>query len=392
MKTIMILGGGYYQTPLIKRSVELGYHTVVCGIQGNYPGYSKADKWIDVDTFDKEACLAVARNEKIDGVIVCGTDAVMPTIGYIVDNLNLPGPSYRSTILASNKAEMKAAFKATGVRTADYEKIRSVEEADAFALSHSFPVVLKIVDASGSRGVEIIKSRDSLFEHFDAIKALSNKDYLVIEEFISGIEFGAQAFVRDGQIQFIMPHGDILFHSQTDVPIGHYAPFEHADGIEDDIRRQLELCIKALGIDNTAINADFMLKDGHVYVIEIGARAGATCLPELVSVHMGFDYYEYLLRNCVGEKMSVPHNEMVPALVETLISKRSGVVKHSKPFDAPKEVVSFDIYPKSGDKISAFRNAFDRIGTVVMKGGDIPYLISLSKKILTEVDAIYELI
>ena len=57
MKNVMILGGGYYQLPLIKKSVELGYNTIVCGIEGDYPGYKYATEWINADTFNKEEIL-----------------------------------------------------------------------------------------------------------------------------------------------------------------------------------------------------------------------------------------------------------------------------------------------------------------------------------------------
>lgn len=169
MKKVMILGGGHYQEPLIKAAKRIGYYSIVCGIKGDYPGYAIADKWVDVDTFDMEECLRVAIEEKIDGVLVCGTDAVMPTVGYIVDSLHLVGPSFKSTILSSNKAEMKAAFIKNGVRTAAYEKISSLEEAITFSDAHSFPVVLKVVDASGSCGVEIIQSRTELIDRFNKV-------------------------------------------------------------------------------------------------------------------------------------------------------------------------------------------------------------------------------
>lgn len=381
VKKVMILGGGHYQVPLIKAAKRIGYYSVVCGIKGDYPGYAIADKWVDVDTFDKEACLRIATEEKIDGVLVCGTDAVMPTVGYIVDNLHLVGPSFKSTILASNKAEMKAAFIKNGVRTAAYEKISSLGEALTFSDSHSFPVVLKVVDASGSRGVEIIQSRAELIDRFDKVSEMTQKDYLIIEEYVKGLEFGAQAFVRNGELTFVMPHGDIVFHSHTDVPIGHYAPFDFADELTLDITEQLYRCIKALGIDNTAINADFILKDGNVYVLEIGARAGATCLPELVSLHYGIDYYEYLLRICVGRHISIKLSHKTPALVQTLYSAVSGVIESINIKILPQEVVSVEIYPHIGEYVNSFRNAYDRIGTMTLRGQNIHDLLDIANNL-----------
>ena len=384
MKKVMILGGGYYQLPLIKKSVELGFHTIVCGIAGNYPGYKYATQWIDVDTFDKEAILEVAKNEAIDGILLCGSDACMPTIGYVCDRLNLLGPSEQATINASNKSIMKACFKKFGVRTAEYEQISSLKEAEEFANDYSFPVVLKVVDASGSRGVAIIKNMEELLEQYPKVFSETKKNYLIIEEFVKGEEFGAQSFVRNGRLTFVMPHGDIVFHSDTDVPIGHYAPYER-EIIIDDVRNQLELCVNALGIDNTAINADFILKDGKVYVLEIGARAGATCLPELVSNYYGIDYYEYLLRQSVGEIMTIESSNLTPSLVETLISYKTGIVKRISIGEVPEEVVSLELYPKVGDKVTKFHNAYDRIGTLVMKGNSVSHLFDISQSIKKDI-------
>lgn len=379
MKKIMIVGGGYYQLPLIQKSVEMGYYTIAVGIAGNYPGYKYATRWVDVDTFDKEAVLKVAQEEQIDGIVLCGSDACMPTIGYVCDQMNLIGPSEQSTINASNKAVMKERFMACGVRTAQYQKITSLHEAKCFALEHGYPVVLKVVDASGSRGIAIVHNESELLSQYPTVIKETKQPYIIIEEFVSGEEFGAQAFVCNGKLTFVMPHGDLVFHGVTDVPIGHYAPYEKEQELIDDITEQLQKCVEALGIDNTAINADFILSNGKVYVLEIGARAGATCLPELVSNYYGINYYEYLLRQCVGEDMDFTIVSKTPSLVETLISTQTGIVEKVCIGELPEEVVSLEVYPKAGDEVHAFRNAFDRIGTLVMKGESMERLRKISR-------------
>lgn len=381
MKSVMILGGGYYQLPLIKKSVDLGFNTIVCGIEGNYPGYKYATEWVNVDTFDKDAILNVAKEKGIDGILLCGTDSCMPTIGYVCDQLNLIGPSEQATLNASNKSLMKACFKEYGVRTADYKKIQTQEEALEFANEHNYPVVLKVVDASGSKGVAIVKNEDELKSEYPEVIKATKLPYIIVEEFISGEEFGAQAFVRDSELTFVMPHGDIVFHGVTDVPIGHYAPYERENDIIDDVTEQLQLCVKALGINNTAINADFIFSNGKVYVLEIGARAGATCLPELVSNYYGINYYEYLLRQCVGEPMEFVYTDKNASWVETLISTKSGIVETIEIGDMPTETISYDIYPQKGDEVHEFRNAYDRIGTLILKGKDIPGLRRTSENI-----------
>lgn len=384
-KKIMILGGGYYQLPLIKKSVELGYYTIVCGIKGDYPGYKYASKWYDVDTFNKEACLEIARLENIDGIITAGTDQVLPTLGFIVDNMSLYGPSYKSTILSTNKAEMKETFKSTGVRTAYFEKVTSITDCIDFSNKYGFPIVLKVVDASGSKGVSIIENLEELKEQYEIIKSLTSKNYLIIEEFIKGEEFGAQAYVADNKLTFVMPHGDLTYKADTNIPIGHYAPYERTEELLSDITEQLQKSISALQINNTAINADFILKDGKVYVIEIGARAGATCLPELVSCHYDINYYEYLIHNCLGINKEVRFNTKNACWVETLISTKEGIIKS---IDYPlnlDNIVDIKLYPMIGNKVNVFRTAYDRIGTFVVKAHSMSEVIHSRNELISSI-------
>lgn len=367
-KTILILGGGYYNLPLIKKSVELGYYTIVCGIEGNYPGYACASLWEDINIFDKEQVLEVAKKHHVNAILATGADTIMPVIGYVNDQLHLIGPSEQCTILSTNKYEMKKRFFEYGVRTATYQMVRSIDEAMIFAQAHSFSVVLKVVDKCGGVGIAIVQSKEELIRDFDIVFAQTKLDYIIIEEYVRGIEFGAQAYVKNGRITFVMPHGDMVHHGLTDVPVGHYAPYEMSAEQIEDVHRQLALCIGALEIDNAAINADFILSDGKVYVLEIGARAGATCLPELVTECYNKNYYEYMLRSVMGEEVDETFEPQNAAIVETLISTKSGIVKDIRIGAMPREVINYEIYPRINDEVSAFRTAYDRIGMMIIRG------------------------
>ena len=77
----------------------------------------------------------------------------MITIGYICDKLKLTGISFEAAKLSTNKALMKKAFKEGGVSTAEYMIVSSYEEAEIAARTIGYPIVIKIVDKSGSRGI-----------------------------------------------------------------------------------------------------------------------------------------------------------------------------------------------------------------------------------------------
>lgn len=384
-KKLMILGAGYYQLPLIRRANALGHETIVCSTPGDYPGIAEAGIWENASTMAPDACLAVAKRHNIDGICVCGTDVVMPTLGRVVDAFGLRGPGFAATERSTDKAAMKAAFMELGVRTAPYAKVTSLNECQAAAKEWGFPVVMKVVDSSGSKGIAIVKSAEELEAAYPEIIAETQKSYIIVEAFVEGEEFGAQAFVADGELTFVMPHGDMIFWGDTGVPVGHYAPFEASDSLLRDIREQLTKCVAALDISYTAINADFILKDGQVFVLEIGARAGSTLLPELVSVHYGIDYYDYLINAALGGDVSWKGEPSQACVVEVLTSEKSGeLVSYSLP-PVGGDVLQLELIVGPGSQVTKFKNAYHRIGHLVVKGESLEAAQQLTEQVKSEI-------
>ena len=367
----MILGAGIYQVPLIKTAKRMGLYTIVVSIPGNYPGFALADKVYYENTVDVETILAIAREEKIDGIITTGTDVCVITIGKVCDELGLCGLSYEAAQIAVDKMLMKSKYEEYGVRTARFRNVSfedpSIEET---IRGLSFPLIFKSVDSSGSRGIIRVDS----FEEFDTamayVKENTRKDYFLIEEFIEGEEFGAQAFVYNGKVEFILPHGDYVFQGDTGVPIGHFAPYDLDQEVIDDCKRQLQGAVDAMKLDYCAINADFILKDNKTYVLELGGRCGATCLAELTAIYYGFDYYEKILLTALGENPRFDTSgPFVPNASHLLMSDRDGVIVSQENLNAPDErivEVQFDYQP--GEPVHKFHVGPHRLGHVITKG------------------------
>jgi len=383
MKKILILGAGVYQVPLIKTAKRLGLYTSVCSIPGNYPGFKEADKVVYENTVDYEAILKVAKEENISGIVTAGTDVAVITIGKVCDELGLRGLSAAAAEIASNKLKMKSRYEEYGVRTARFRKVALADEhyQDKFS-DLEFPLIFKSVDSSGSRGITRVDSPADFEKARNNAAENTHADHFIVEEFIEGDEFGAQAFVQDGKVEFILPHGDYVFKGDTGVPIGHYAPFESltqghvSEECLADIREQLEKAIAAMSLDNCAINADFIMKDNKTFVLELGGRSGATCLAELVSIYYGYDYYEKIIRVALGEKVSFEPAEyrngkpvLTPNASMLLSSDRDGIIvtQEDRNPENPNIVeVQFDCAP--GDEVHAFRVGPHRIGHVITKG------------------------
>ena len=392
MKKILILGAGIYQVPLIKAARRLGIYSIVVSIPGNYPGFALADKVYYENTTDYAKILEIARDEKIDGIVTAGTDVAVITIGKVCDALGLTGLSEQAAVIATDKLLMKEVYEAGRVRTARYRKVFFDNDNYADQISElTLPLMFKSVDSSGSRGIVKVDSPEQFDSARETVRANTRSDYFIVEEFIDGEEFGAQAFVRNGKIEFILPHGDYVFKGDTGVPVGHFAPYDLSEDVLEDARLQLIGAIKAMKLDNCAINADFIMKDGKTYVLEIGGRSGATCLAELTAIYYDFDYYEKILQTALGEEVnfapgSAAKNGGVPNASKLLISDKDGViVSQTNSNDPDPDICEVQFDYKPGDKVHAFRVGPHRIGHVITKGKSLVEAVELLEKALDNI-------
>ena len=391
MKKLMIMGAGIYQVPLIQKAKEMGIYTIAVSIPGKYPGFAIADQVCYENTVDYERILEVAKREKIDGIVTAGTDVAVITIGKVCDELGLPGLSFEAAKIASNKILMKKKYEEYGVRTARFREVSFEDDLYEKTAELNFPLIFKAVDTSGSRGIIRVNSREEFEAARALVKASSRTNFFIVEEFIEGEEFGAQAFVYRGEVKFILPHGDYVFQGDTGVPIGHFAPYDLAPEIVEDTKVQLTKAIEAMGLDNCAINADFILKDGKTYVLELGGRSGATCLAELVSIYYGFDYYEKLIRAALGEDVEFPQEHAVPNASMLLRSDRDGVIRAIENDNGPDE----DVYELQfdygvGDEVKKFRVGPHRIGHVITKGETLEKAVEKLDEALGKIRIIVE--
>ena len=369
MKKLMIMGAGIYQVPLIKKAKEMGIYTIVVSIPGNYPGFEIADQVCYENTVDYEKILEVAKREKVDGIVTAGTDVAVITIGKVCDELGLTGLSFEAAKVASNKILMKEKYEEHHVRTARFREISFEDDMYEKTKDLNFPLIFKAIDSSGSRGIIRVNAKEEFEAARDIVKSTTRKENFIIEEFIEGEEFGAQAFVYHGEVKFILPHGDYVFHGDTGVPIGHFAPYNLKPEVIEDMKVQLRRAVEAMGLDNCAINADFILKDEKTYVLELGGRSGATCLAELVSSYYGVDYYEKLILAALGEEVDFPQDHCVPNASMLLRSDKDGIIQSIENHNVPDEdiyEIQFDY--KVGDPVKKFHVGPHRIGHVITKG------------------------
>lgn len=388
-KNVLILGAGVYQVPLIQAAQRLGCHVIAASIPGNYPGFDYADEVAYIDVLDKDTLLALAREREVCAVVTAGSDIAIASVGYICEQLSLPGINTQTAIQVTDKLSMKYALEKGNVKTARFEVVptgQPLEHYVEIAEKIGYPTIFKTTDSSGSRGITKVFSKEDIPTAVANIDKTTRHDKFLIEELIIGREFGAQLFVANSDVVLYMPHGDYLFEGDTAVPIGHYVPFGN-DVLAEAVRVESVKAIKAVGITSGAVNVDAIERDGEVFIIEIGARAGATCLSELVSERYSIDYYEAIMRNALGELVELP-SEVQDTYISAMLlcSDREGVIASiSIPDNLPESILDVSLDYGIGSTIRKFRIGPDRCGQVIARSNS---LLQAEKDVFDTMNAI----
>lgn len=396
-KRLLILGAGRGQIGLYKAAKEMDIVTIAGTMpDNNSPCISLADEVCYMNIANPDEVFTKAKELNLDGVATCCLDTGIVALGKTCDELNLSGLSEEAAIKCNDKSKMKKSFMQFGVSTAKYYEVASEKELNAALDKIDLPVIVKATDLQGSRGIYIAKTKEAAFEGFNEAMRLTRRSYCIVEEYIEGWEFGAQAFVKDGKILFVMLHGDNTYMSNTAVPVGHYVPLECDRNIYEQTESAVRNAIHALGLNNCAVNVDLILKDGIVYVIELTGRVGANCLPELVEINYGIEYYKMIAALAVGDdplnywKQRNAHE--TAGLAKMIISTdRSGILKeityqnHNDP-----DVLQVLFFKKPGDEIRRFVDSNDCIGQIIVKGKDMASCERKEQEILHNIRMILE--
>ena len=389
MKKLMILGASYSQLPLIKAAREMGIYTIAASTPGDWPGFDAADESAFVDISDPEAILVEARRQQIDGIATCCLDTGVPAIGTVCEHMGLRGPSEQASRTASNKYRMKEAFMKAGVQTARHICVHDRLELSRALDALNFPVVVKAVDLMGSRGIFRCNTRQEAMDNYEKTMEATRQDYCLVEEFIEGTLFGAEAMMKDGKLIYCRVDNTESYISAVPTPVGHSIPFEGGEELEKQAQEQVRAAIAAVGLDNCPINCDLIYKDGKVYVIEITGRAGATCLPEQIGLYYGINYYEAIVRLAMDMEVESMFADplCIASISHTLMSDRDGIVKSVNNLNQTKDDIvdlSFNIEP--GEMIHAYRNGRDRLGQVIIRGSSLPACKARLAEVLAKIE------
>ena len=385
-KTLLVLGASYSQIPLFKAAGRLGVHTIAATIPGPYQGIGYADEVVWCDITKPSEVLAAIEGRAIDGVTTCCMDVGTRSMAVVAKERSLPGPGIGGEA-AVDKLIQKELFARAGIRTASYIPVRTPGELEEACSRIGFPLMVKAVDLTGSRGVRRVDSPDEARMAYESARSQTKKEYVLVEKFLQGEMFGIEAMVSHGQCVYVLPLGNDLHNGNPPFPQGHHVPWKRAGELSGRICEFAASICRSLEFDDCAVDMDCMLAEDELWVIEATPRAGATAITDTVGIYYGIDYFEAIVKCALGEEVGHLFQRPGGANATWLISAPSdGILGEILlPEELPDYVYDLSFNVKPGDPVRRMRSGADRIGQLIVRGKDAQDCHERISRILSQI-------
>lgn len=376
MKKILLLGGSAQQVIAVKKAKEMGFYTVLCDFLPDNPGQYEADKFYLVSTTDKEAVLKVATDEKVSGVLAYASDPAAPTAAYVAEKMGLPGNPYKSVEILCNKDKFRKFLSENGFNTPNARGYTDVETAigDLKNGAFQFPVIVKPVDSSGSKGVGRLDSAENAENILKSAFSYSRAKQIIVEEFVEkfGYQVAGDGLSVNGKLVFRYFANDHFNAKCINpfVPIAASFPYNMPSEIHDKIHGEIQRLLTLLDMKTCTYNFDIRIdKEYNVYLMEIAPRDGGNYIPDVIKYATGVDLVEYSVKAAMGDRIELPKISPTGYFSYFAVhSLKDGVLKRVEISpSAEKKILENHILVNPGDRIKAFTGANTTLGCLIMK-------------------------
>ena len=386
MKKILFLGAGFLQSYAIKTARKLGYEVHAIDGSAGAVGFEDANFHATINIVDIESCLKYAKENNVDGVLSVATDYGVLGASYISEKLGLPGNPLSVAKIIKNKYQVRKEFYKYKVDDFDlaYE-VDSKTEIEELSKKIRYPVMVKPVDGSGSRGATRVDEPHGLFLACQTAINNSISGKAEIEKFVAGVEYGAESLVLDGKTILIVLMKKLMTNPPYYAELGHAIPSGLPTEFESKVKAIIEHAIKVLGIVNGSVNMDLIIsREGDVHIVDIGLRMGGNLIgSHIVPYGTGIEYLENLIRLSVDDPIAQeekPHDSVATRLI---VFEKTGIVNVLPDFSLIEEKFNVEIEEniKIGKRVHSYRNNLDGCGYIVCCRPEV----SVAERVVEEV-------
>ena len=315
--TVLIIAphGSYRTFAFIHAAQQHAINTLIAS-EGKHSIVSAYAEGIHVQFHDEENAyrdiLAAIQQKNIVSVIA--TDDMTTVLAARVARfLKLPHNDPEAVYLASRKDRARDCLQRHGVSKPGHRRIDRERELKPQLTDLQYPVVVKPIGLSASRGVIRADDEQALLKAIGRIVDLLNSTselnldeqrYLLVEKYIPGIEIAVEGMLANGQLTVLT-----IFDKPEPLegPYFEETYYITPTGLSHETQQQVQTVIQsacqAYGLQEGPIHAECRINDHGVFVLEVAARTIGGMCGRLLSFGTGHTLEELVLFHAMGKAM-----------------------------------------------------------------------------------------
>lgn len=300
MKKILIMGANPETVSLVVKAKEMGYKTYVT--DNNPKAYAKkfADVPCNINGVDVDAIVDFVKKEKIDAVLVGVAEALIPAYCEVCKRLKFPCfATLEQFDIMIHKDKFKKTCRKYGVPVVEEFSLKEREQIQ-------YPVIVKPVDSSSSKGISICENEQSLDAAIEKALSFSPSKTYLIEKYMDGIEAIVYYVIQDGQPTLVAMCDRYTSKEQegiTQLPSAYIFPSKHLDKYIAETDEKVCNMLKGMNIQNGVLFLQAFIENDSVRIYEPGFRLNGAQEHMIVSALTGIDAKELLLNYALKGKM-----------------------------------------------------------------------------------------
>lgn len=298
-KKILILGANPETIPLVEVAENMGIQTIVTSSIPDDAAKKVASRAYDVDGLDVPGLIALAREEKVDGVLVGVADVLVEPYCKVCEALNLPCYATEDIVKVFTQKDV---FKATcekygihGIPEYYLDTDMNREDLDRIV----YPVMVKPVDGRSGIGMTICYEEAQLGKAVETALAHSRSKRFIVEKYMQCDDMGMYYTFKDGECSASCIYDRYTTDEQpglSRVCLGGTYPSKHIERYFERMHKNACRMFKEIGIKNGVLMLSGFYDNGEFYVYDTGFRLQGEAPHLLMKAVHGFDQREMLIR------------------------------------------------------------------------------------------------
>lgn len=355
-KRLLILGAIKLICEIVVKAQKRGAYVIVADYLEDSPAKKIADEAVLLDATNVDAIVEYCKKAHIDGITTGFVDILLQPCYEACRRLGLPCYLTPKLIdVSTNKVSFKEACDAYNVPVPQTYFIGEIIPDEVYK-KITYPVFVKPMDASGSRGAGVCYDREELDSRFAEAVGYSVTKNAIIEDFITGREFLMNYVAQDGEFRMISMLDRYSSSDRSNaINFSSFSigPSKAVDYYLNEVNDRVVNMFKSLGFKDGIYFLQGYSDGNKVTFFEMGCRLGGS-YSDIERVIVGMDPVDMLVRFALTGKMedriaSLPINvgkyEKIGACVNYLLSGKEGTIQTIKGLNEIKampSIVFFD--------------------------------------------------